>query len=212
MVLVMTLSGGQANSNAKGSLGGQRSDTLVVSNIDGNIYDDIPRSEGLLGKTEYRCGYIYNPDATTYTGVFIQMLTNPLLSKVSLGLDPAGKGDGRTGGIAASIVTEDATPTGVAFFGETNPDDGLWDTVRLPIGIMKQGESVPFWMKRKTEQGASQVITFNFVTTYETAALPGETIDDGGAFGDSIKVSSQGTGTFLIGTGRMGFSDIGPNA
>lgn len=208
MTIGISLAGGQLNSAPKGSLGGQRSDTLVIDNTSQNLFDDVSRSEGLVGKTEYRAAYIYNPDATTYTGVTLELSTNPALSQVSIGLDPSGKGDGRTTGIAPTIATEDVTPTGVTFFGEENADDGAWDTVRIPIGMLRQGEGVPFWLKRKTEQGASQTITFNLLINHDATALPGETVDDGGAFGELLKVSILAS-PFLIGTARIGLSEIG---
>jgi len=216
MTLVFSLSGGQLNTSPKGSLGGQRSDTTITSDISQNFFDDISRSEGLVGKTEYRQGYVYNPDVNTYTGVTLQLSTNPALSQVSLGLDPVGKGDGRNTGIATSIATEDSTPTGVTFFGEDNTDDGpfagqAYDTVILPIGLLRQGECVAFWLKRKTEQGASQTITFNFTITHDEVTLPGSTFDDGGAFGELLSVATQAAGTFLIGTARIGFAEIGPS-
>jgi hypothetical protein len=210
MSLVFSLSGGQLNLSPNGSLGGQRSNTVIVSDVDSNFFDDISRSEGLLGKTEYRCGYIYNPDATTYTGATLQISTNPTLSQVSLGLDPVGKGDGRSTGVAPTIATEDATPAGVKFFGEQNSDDGLWDTVILPLGLLKQGESVPFWVKRKTQTGSSQVITFVFTITHDTVTLPSATVSDGGAFGELLKITKT-SGVFLIGTARIGFSEIAPS-
>lgn len=211
MVMGINLSGGQFNTAPKGSLGGQRSDTVIVTDVSQNFFDDISRSEGLVGKTEYRCGYVYNPDVTTYTGVTLELTTNPALSQVSIGLDPIGKGDGRNNGIATNITTEDSTPTGVQFFGEENPDDGAWDTVRIPIGLLRQGEGVAFWLKRKTEQGASQTITFNLTIDHDATSLPGATFDDGGAFGEMLKVTKQAAGTFLIGTARIGFSQIGPS-
>lgn len=210
MAIVISLSGGQLNTQPVGSLGGQRSDTVVVSDTDANFFDDISRSEGLIGKTEYRCGYIYNPDATTYTGVIVELLTNPGITQVSIGLDSAGKGDGRTGGIATSIITEDETPSNVKFFGEENPDDGPYDTVRLPIGMLRQGEGVPFWLKRKTEEGGTQVVTFDFGITHDAVTLPGQQVDDGGAFGELINVVIAAS-PFSIGTARMGFSEIAPS-
>lgn len=212
MVLELRLSGGQFNTSVNGSLGGQRSDTAVVSDVTNNFFDDITRAEGLVGKTEYRCGYIYNPDVTDYTGVTVELITNPGLGQVSIALDTSGKGDGRTSGIASSIATEDVTPSGVTFFGEENPDDGPgagvpYDIVRLPIGLLKQGEGVPIWMKRKTEQGATQTITFDFTITYDTQTLPGDTVDDGGAFGELIDVSIQ-VSSALIDTARIGFAEI----
>jgi hypothetical protein len=209
LAIQIRLSGGQNNASPIGSLGGQRSDTSVVTDTDQNFFDNITRTEGLIGKTEYRCGYVWNPDATTATGVIIELSTNPALTQVSIGLDPVGKGDGRTTAIAQTIATEDTVPSGVRFFGEENPDDGAWDTVKLPLGILRQNEGVPFWLKRKTEQGAAQTITFNLDVVHDATSLTGETYDDGGAFGELLRATTTASGQFQIGTARVDFSDVG---
>jgi hypothetical protein len=208
MAPTINLSGGQLNTATQGSLGGQRSDTIVVTDVNENFFDDITRAEGLIGKTEYRMGYIYNPDATTYAGITIQLTTNPNLGQVSIGLDPVGKGDGRNTGIGTTIATEDATPASVKFFGEENVDDGAYDTVIIPIGTLKQGEGVPFWLKRKTEQGTTQVITFNFVIEYFAPTFPGETFDDGGAMGELLKIDIA-SAPYVVDTARVEFSEVG---
>lgn len=210
MTLSIRFSGGQNNSQPDGSLGGQRSDTAITDNTLNNLFDAITRAEALTGKTEFRCFYVYNTTSASHlSGVTVEVTTNAPVSHVALGLDPAGKGDGRTTGIATTIVTEDTTPTGVKFFGEdTASSDGPYDTVRLPIGLLKNGEGVPVWIKRVTEKGAAQTITVVMTVTHDSVTLPGKNVDDGGAIGELIKVTTQVTGTFKIGTARIGFSNI----
>jgi len=212
MTLSLRLSGGQNNSVPDGSLGGQRSDTVITDNTLHNLFDAITRSEALTGKTEYRCFYVYNDtDGTHLSGVTIEMTTNASVSHVALGLDPAGKGDGRLTGIATIIATEDTTPTGVKFFGEDiASSDGPFDTVVLPVGLLKNGECIPIWIKRVTEKGIAQEITIVMTITHDAVTLPGSDVDDGGAIGELIKATSQATGTFKIGTARIGFSNIAP--
>ena len=110
------LSGGQFNIDPKGSIGGNRSDTSVVTDVLQNLFDDIKRNEALLGRTEYRCIYVWNNSGTPSTGTIIHVEINPSPSRISIGLAPQGKGDGRLTGIAETLVTEDQTPVGVKFF------------------------------------------------------------------------------------------------
>lgn len=212
MTLSVRLSGGQNNASPDGALGGQRSDTAVTDNTLHNLFDAITRAEALAGRTEYRCFYIYNDtNGSHLSGVTVEVSTNPPVSHMAVGLDPIGKGDGRLTGIATTISTEDTTPSGVKFFGEdTASSDGPFDSVVLPVGLLKNGEGVPIWIKRVTEQGASQTITVILTVTHDSVTLPGGDIDDGGAIGELIKVTTQATGTFKIGTARIGFSNIAP--
>ena len=210
MALEFRLSGGQFNSNPNGSLGGQRSDTVITSDTLENLFDNISRNESLQGRTEYRCVYVYNTGAGHLSGVTVEITTNPTITQMSVGLDSAGKGDGRTNAVATSIPTEDTTPTNVKFFGEdTLSADGPFNIVVLPIGLLFSGEGVPIWLKRVTEKGVAQEITLNFVANHDAVTLPGQTVDDGGAIGEFVKVTTQATGTFLIGVAKIGFSTIG---
>jgi len=209
MALEFRLSGGQNNSDPNGSLGGQRSDTKITTDILENLFDDISRNESLQGRTEYRCIYLYNTGAGHLSGVTVEIKTNPPITQISTGLDLAGKGDGRTNGIAQAIATEDTTPSGIKFFGEDIlSSDGPFSEVILPIGLLFSGEGVPIWLKRVTEKGVAQVISLNLDVNHDAATLPGDDIDDGGAIGEYIQVTTQVSGTFKIGVARIGFSTI----
>ena len=209
MAVQLRLSGGENNTAPNGSLGGQMSDTVITTDVLQNLFDNIKRNEALTGRTEFRCFYVFNTGAGHISGATVEISANPALSIVSPGLDSAGKGDGRNNGVATTIATEDTTPSNVKFFGEdTLSADGPFDSVTLPLGLLKSGEGVPVWLKRVTEKGASQTITLDVTITHDAVTLPGKTIDDGGAIGELIKVTKQATGTFLIGTARIGFADI----
>jgi len=208
MAVEFRLSGGANNTNPNGSLGGIMSTTTITSDVLENLFDNVRRNEALVGRTEYRCIYVINT-TSHISGATIEITTNPVLTLASAGLDAAGKGDGILTGIAQIISTEDTTPTNVKFFGEDILSaDGPFDTVVLPLGLLKANEAVPIWLKRVTEQGQQQTITFNLVVTHDAVTLPGEDVDDGGAIGELIKITKQTTGTFLIGTAQIGFSDI----
>jgi len=209
MAVELRLSGGQFNVSPNGSLGGEMSDTVITDDVLENLFDDIKRNEALTGKTEFRGIYVFNTGAGHISGATIEITVNPTISIVSVGLDSAGKGDGRNTGVATIITTEDTTPSNVKFFGEDILSaDGPFDSVVLPLGLLKSGEGVPVWLKRVTEKGVSQTITVDVTVTHDAVTLPGSTIDDGGAIGELISVTTQATATFKIGAARIGFSDI----
>ena len=209
MALEFRFSGGQNNTAANGSIGGQRSDTAITTDVLENLFDNISRNEALLGRTEFRCIYIYNTGGGHVSGTVIEITTNPAVTQLSVGLDSIGKGDGRNDGIAASIVTEDTSPAGVGFFSESNSDDGNFDTVILPIGLLKSGEGLPIWLKRKTEQAVAQTISLTMVITHGAESLPGEDIDDGGGIGELLRIDKVASGAYVIGTAKVEFSDLG---
>jgi len=211
MTIQLRLSGGASNALSAGSLGGQMSSTVVTSDVLENVFDNLSRSEVLLGRTEYRCLYVYNAGATTVYGVTIELTTNPTVSQLGLGLDLVGKGNGSTTGVAQSIAAEDITPTGLRYFSEaTATNDGPYLTVVLPIGILKTGECVAFWLKRVSESGFNAPVTANLAITYSSGGLPVESstvLTDGGAIGELIKLEVL-TAPFYISTARIGFSEM----
>ncbi len=200
------LSGGVGNTNPNGSLGSTMSSTQLTDDTIGNLFDNIPRQQALIGRTEFRCIYVYNPGPSVLTGVVMEILTNPTFSIISAGLDPAGKGDGSTTGVATSIVTEDISPTGVSFFGESGGDQSM-NHVSLPIGFLKSGEAVPVWFKRETETGPDAVLSLVLKFRHDTPTLPGSDVDDGFAIGELISVVKL-TAPFKIGTAEIGASEI----
>ena len=205
--LVLSLSGGAANTSPNGSLGGERSSTVVTSDILQNIFDNITRNEALLGRTEFRCIYVYNSSGTE-TSVTVELTGHPTLTNIAIGLDPVGKGNGTTNGVATIITSESIVPTGVKFFG-VESDGSYAGKLVLPIGVLKAGESVAVWLKRQTETGPQSTITFNLVLQYNQNITTGHSVEDGSAIGEIIDVDSQQTGTFKIGLARAGFSDVG---
>ncbi len=209
MAVEYRLSGGQNNTAGNGSLGGQRSDTAWTTDTLENLFDNISRSEALVGRTEYRCFYVYNTGGSHISGAIIEIKTNPVVTTISVGLDPIGKGDGRNNGVATTIATEDTTPTGVKFFSEDIlSSDGPFDIVKLPLGLLKSGEGVAVWIKRVTEQATAQTVTLNIDVVHDAVTLPAEDVDDGIAIGELISITVQATGTFKIGVAKIGFSDM----
>jgi len=209
MAIEYRLSGGEFNAAANGSLGGQLSDTAWTTDTLENLFDNISRAEALIGRTEYRCFYVFNTGGGHISGAIVEIKTNPVVTTISVGLDPAGKGDGRNNGIATTIATEDTTPTGVKFFSEDILSDKPFDSIKLPLGLLKSGEGVPVWIKRITEQAPAQVVSISIDVVHDAVTLPAEDVDDGIAIGELISVVTAVSGAFKIGTARIGFSDIG---
>jgi len=209
MAVVFRLSGGQLNINGNGSLGGIMSNTAYTTDTVENLFDNVTRNEGLLGRTEFRCIYVLNTGAGHISGATLEVQINPPVTFIAIGLDPVGKGDGVNRGVATNIATEDTVPTGVKFFSEDQASsDGPFQKVILPLGLLKANEAVPIWFKRVTEQGGQQVVSVNLNVVHDASALPGDDVDDGSAIGELLKVTTTGTPAALIGTARIGFAEI----
>lgn len=209
MAVVFRLSGGQLNVDPNGSLGGIMSNTAYVTDTLENVFDNISRSEALLGRTEFRCIYVLNTGGGHISGATVEVKVNPPVTFIGLGLDPVGKGDGINRGVATSIATEDTVPTGVKFFSEDDASsDGPFQKVLLPLGLLKANEAVAIWLKRVTETGQAQTISVNLDVVHDAVTLPGEDVDDGGAIGELLKVTTTTDNLFLIGTATIGFSEI----
>ena len=71
------------------------------------------------------------------------MDTQPTACSVSLGLDPAGVGDGVTTGVATTIVLETDVPAGVTFSAPTTAATGI------NAGTLTVGQVYAFWIKRE---------------------------------------------------------------
>jgi len=211
MALEFRLSGGENNTNPNGSLGGQMSDTAITTDVLQNLFDNISRNEALITRTEYRCIYLFNTGGGALTGVQARITINPSVTRISVGLETVGRGDGRTTGVAQAIAAEDTTPPNVKFFGEDilSVDDGPFQAVTLPIGLLKNGEGSAIWLKRVTEKGALQTVTLTLEGEHAGNTLPGDEVDDGGAIGELIGTLKAPSGSYQIGTMRVGFSDLG---
>lgn len=209
MALQIFLSGGAGNTNPNFSLGGVRSSTQVVDAVDNNLYDDITRKEALIGKTEYRCFYIYNSHASLPVhGATFYIDQYPTITTLTVGFDPAGSGNGTTSGVAQIIPLEDTTPTGVTF------EDAGQYKVKLPLPTLKAQQSTAVWIKRIAEAGSSGPLTLGLTVTGDESAMtvgPGYQEFHGD---DGLNLRGERTGLipstrpFTIGVARIGFSQI----
>lgn len=207
MAILLQLSGGIGAISPDGSLGGARSGTAIVDATNENLIDDVSRKEILVGKTEYRCYYIYNSHATLpIHGGIVFIDQDPAATTVTMGLDPAGSGNGQTTGVAQSIVTEDTAPTGVTF------EDAGEFRVKLALPNLPPLNSQAIWIRRVANAGAGGLITIGVTATGDESALPtglgNADNSDGLSIGERTSIETV-LPPFLIGTARIGFSEMG---
>jgi len=166
MVLQLRLSGGAGNTNPNASLGGVMSTTSIVDAVDNNLFDDISRKEVIVGKTEYRCYYVFNSSGSTPVhGAFLFIDDFPDISTVTMGLDPVGSGDGVATGVAQTIALEDTTPTGVTF---ENAGEFI---VKVPLPTLRSLEGQAIWVKRVANEGKAAIETLGLTITGNEEAL-----------------------------------------
>ena len=196
MVLKLQLSGGIGSTSTDGSLGGARSGTDIVDATGENIIDNITRKEVLVGKTEYRCYYVYNASATLEVhGVILFIDQDPSVTTVTMGLDPAGSGNGQTTGVAQIIATEDTTPTGITF------EDAGEFRVKLALPMLRPLESQAIWLKRIAAAGPAGVITIGVsVSGNEEDVIPADLTITGNTLANPTVVT---TGTHGLVTGNQ---------
>lgn len=175
MALRLELSGGTGNTAAAGSIGLGRSGTNINDSVNENLLDDISRKEVLVGKTEYRCYYVFNDSSTKPVhGAILFIDLDPTSTIITMGLDPVGSGNGTTTGVAQGIATEDTTPTGVTF------EDAGEFRVKLGLPLIRPLESQAIWIKRVAAVGPGGPITIGVTSTgNEEVIIPADlTIND----------------------------------
>ena len=196
MAILLELSGGIGNTASDGSIGGARSGTSIVDATNENLIDDISRKEVLVGKTEYRCYYIYNSSSTIpIHGGIVFIDEDPSATTVTMGLDPAGSGNGTTTGVAQTIITEDTAPTGVTF------EDAGEFRVKLALPLLRPLESQAVWIKRVAAAGAGGLITIGVTATgNEEIVIPADLTITGNTLANPTVVT---TGTHGLVTGNQ---------
>jgi hypothetical protein len=141
--------------------------TIVVSNRDNNLFDDVTKAEALAGDTNYRCIYAKNGHASdTATSVSVWINQDSLgADTISIGADPAGVGDGSATGVATTIANEAAVPAGVVF---TQP---LSEGAAIALGTFTFGTGCALWIKRNvpvstltTTADDTSLLRFTFLT------------------------------------------------
>lgn len=166
--MIMRLSGGSANADVNASLGGKKSSVPVsfVSTLN-NLFDNVSSAEATTGITDYRCIYLHNANATDTINtveVFVNTDTPSPTTKIQIGLDPAGIGNGDTTGEATTIATETDVPAGVTF------TDSLGAANALPIGTLGPAAGIAIWIKRTVSPGTASAATDPF--TLRVTGIP----------------------------------------
>lgn len=209
MDLILRLSGGSGNTNPNASLGGIMSSTSIVDAVDNNLFDDITRKEVIVGKTEYRCYYIYNSNASIPVhGAYFFIDSFPLISTVTVGLDPVGSGDGSASGVAQVINTEDTAPTNITF------ENAGEFKVKLPLPTLKPLEAQAIWVKRIAQSGKAASELLGITVTGNEEALPAAPGTSEIHSADGLNLVGERTSfklsirPFKIGTARVGFSQV----
>ncbi len=121
-----------------------QNDTITVTQLANQLFDDISKTESYAGDTEYRCFYLYNAHSTDpFVGAKIYISTQTTgADDIAIGKDPAGVGDGSTSGVATTIANEGTAPTGVTFSAPANIGSAI------SIGQLNAGQSAAVWEKR----------------------------------------------------------------
>jgi len=214
MALVTHLSGGAGNTDPNASLGGVISTTTIVDAVNENLFDDIKRKEIVAGKTEFRCFYIKNTNASIPVhGAIVRIDAFPISSTVTIGLDPVGAGDGVATGVAQTIALEDTAPTGVIFEAPgTFP--GISGDLTLSLPTILELETIAIWVKRVsgTASGGSEIL--GLTASGNEEALPaspaGSEIhapDGLNMAGERFSIAASIT-PFKVGVARVGFSKV----
>lgn len=125
--------------------GSNLSNTITIANQTNLVWDNISKAESLAGDTEYRCLYIKNTHSTD-TMIDVKLWRGSDASGqdvISVELDPVGKGNGSTTGVATTIALETTAPTGVTW-----TSNAISEATALSVGDLAAGECYAFWEKR----------------------------------------------------------------
>src|SRR5574337_1587960 len=91
--------------------GADDSNGVTVTAASGNLFDNVPASESLVGATEHRCAYIKNASATLTHDLRLFIRSQPGAGEaLAIGMDPAG-----VNATATTIAATETEPAGVTF-------------------------------------------------------------------------------------------------
>lgn len=136
------LSGGAANANPSGSLGGAISSTPAPV----NLFDDVAGDESAAGDVEYRGVYVKNDGNANLLNavVWIQVNTPDVDTDIAIAL--ANEGLNAT---MQSVANENASPVGPLFSAPASKATGL------AIGTLAAGQRYGIWVRRTVVTGAA---------------------------------------------------------
>lgn len=121
-----------------------KTESIEISSPIGTVFGQVTTTMALLGDEQYRCIYFKNNHPSLSANDVRLYLHQPptLPQTISLGLDPAGVGDGTTTGVAQTIADAHTAPVGVTFSAPTQAANGI------SLGTLAPGQCVAFWQKR----------------------------------------------------------------
>lgn len=141
------LSGGVGNTDPNLALGGVRSTTQVVDNVDNNIFDDVTGTEAGSGDTEYRGLYFRNAHATiTLLNTRIWIESNTTSTDDTADIALAGEGLNAT---METVANENTAPVGEVFSAPANYAAGL------VMGSVPATQHYGFWIRRTVNASAA---------------------------------------------------------
>lgn len=153
-------SGGLSNPTADDSIGGKMSSVEIANAVLQNLFDNVSSAERATGTVEYRCFYFVNTHITESLDnavVWIEAQTPSSDTSISIGLDPAGVGDGDTTGEATTIADETDPPSGVSFSEPATSGAGL------SVGDLDPGDAIAVWVRRTVDSSAAAVSNDPFI-------------------------------------------------
>ena len=192
-----------------------QSNTITITSIANEVWDDVSKAEALAGDTEYRCLYLYNAHTTdTMADPRIWRHTDTDGQDVlTLELDPAGVGNGVTTGVAAGALQATKVVSGVTWSGgvatyttSTSHGYSTGDLVKTagitPAGYNQTGlatvtSATVFTMVLAVDPGAFSVA--GTVARYDEASAPAGVTFSSNAVSES---TSLVCGDFAAQTGR----------
>lgn len=140
------------------SLGGRISTHAIISAASTELFSDLSGVYAAGGRTEYRCFYIQNANATLpwYAPYpWIRTNTPAAGSTVYVGLDPSG-----VNSTAATIADPTCAPAGVSFSQPTS-------AAPLTVANVPAGQHFAMWVKRLASAGCTSFSTDSFILGFE---------------------------------------------
>jgi len=135
--------GNAAASTPAGSLGGYVATNRLVNDVDGNLFARITEAQAAVGRTVYRCLFVYNGSADGWVPTAWIVAQGEGGARVELGLD-ASTGESIINHSAAQaiIIADELTaPAGVAFSAPYTAG------AALAVGGIGSGNVRPLWFK-----------------------------------------------------------------
>lgn len=130
------LSGGAANQNPFGSLGGVKSSEQMKDDMIDAFFDPISVTQRTSGHTDYLCFYIHNASGAS------QMSNCKIWFTVVPSFISMGKGTSAVNGLEQTIANDVTPPAGINF---TQP---LSEGSAIVIGNIPFGQHQAIWLRR----------------------------------------------------------------